>query len=119
MKLIKRLKLASLIITTFSFLLINTQYLFAADVTISDSTTATINDSGGSLTVTSNGSITANFYGVVTLNGIGFTTISNAGTISAVQNSSAIITFNNGSDIGSILNTGILEVRDGGLCKEL
>jgi len=114
MKLIKRLKLASLIITTFSFLLINTQYLFAADVTISDSTTATINDSGGSLTVTSNGSITANFYGVVTLNGIGFTTISNAGTISAVQNLSAIITFNNGSDIGSILNTGILEVRDGG-----
>jgi hypothetical protein len=112
MKLIKRLKLASLIITTFSFLLINTQHLFAADVTISTSTTTTILDSGGTLTITSSGSITSNFYGVLTINGIGFTSISNAGTISAAQDLSAIIAIN-GSNIGSILNTGILEVRDG------
>ena len=114
MKLIKRLKLASLIITTFSFLLINTQYLFAADVTISTSTTTTIPDSGGTLTITSSGSITADGYGVTSNSGNGFLTITNEGTISADQNASAIITFNNGSDIGSILNTGILEVRDGG-----
>ena len=113
MKLIKRLKLASLIITTFSFLLINTQYLFAADVTISTSTTTTIPDSGGTLTITSSGSITADGYGVTSNSGNGFLTITNEGTISADQNASAIITFNPSSNISSILNLGILEVRDG------
>jgi len=115
MKLIKRLKLASLIITTFSFLLINTQHLFAADVTISTATTDTIADSGGNLTITSSGSITAGTggYGVATERGIGFLTIQNEGTISAAENASAIISFNAGSNIGSILNLGILEVRVG------
>ena len=112
MKLIKRLKLASLIIPTFSFLLINTQYLFAADVTISTSTTTTIPDSGGTLTITSSGSITAVGYGVTSNSGNGFLTITNEGTISAGWGS-AIITFNASSDISSILNLGILEVRDG------
>ena len=115
MKLIKRLKLASLIITTFSFLLINTQHLFAADVTISTATTDAIADSGGNLTITSSGSITAGSYGVLSFGGIGFLTIKNEGTISAGQNTSAIITFNAGSNISSILNLGILEVRDGSL----
>ena len=112
MKLIKRLKLASLIITTFSFLLINSQHLFAADVTISISTTNTITDSGGNLTITSSGSIISpDFYGVISENGQGFLTIENQGTISAGQGTSAIITITAGSNIGSILNTGILEVR--------
>ena len=116
MKLNKRLSLASLIITTFSFLLINTQHLFAADVTISTSTTTTIPDSGGTLTITSSGSITAvGGYGVLSANGIGFLTIQNEGTISAAENASAIISFNTGSNIGSILNLGILEVRVGSL----
>ena len=117
MKLIKRLKLASLIITTFSFLLINTQYLFAADVTISTSTTTNITDSGGTLTVTSSGSIISpDLNAVSSDNGIGFLTITNEGTISAGQNRSAINTFNEDAiitspaDISSILNLGILEV---------
>ena len=117
MKLIKRLKLASLIITTFSFLLINTQYLFAADVTISTSTTTNITDSGGKLTVTSSGSIISpDLNAVSSDNGIGFLTIENEGTISAGQNRSAIYTFNEDdiitspADISSILNIGILEV---------
>ena len=115
MKLIKRLKLASLIITTFSFLLINSQHLFAADLTISTSTTTTITDSGGNLTITSSGSITADGYGVTSNSGNGFLTIENQGTISAGQNASAIITFNPSSNINSILNLGILEIRDGSL----
>ena len=117
MKLIKRLKLASLIITTFSFLLINTQYLFAADVTISTSTTTNITDSGGTLTVTSSGSIISpDLNAVSSDNGIGFLTITNEGTISAGQNRSAINTFNGDAiitspaDISSIVNFGILEV---------
>ena len=117
MKLIKRLKLASLIITTFSFLLINTQYLFAADVTISTSTTTKITDSGGTLTVTSSGSIISpDLNAVSSDNGIGFLTITNEGTISAGQNRSAINTFNEDAiitspaDISSIVNLGILEV---------
>jgi hypothetical protein len=117
MKFIKRLKLASLIITTFSFLLINTQYLFAADVTISTSTTTNITDSGGKLTVTSSGSIISpDLNAVSSDNGIGFLTITNEGTISAGQNRSAINTFNEDAiitspaDISSILNLGILEV---------
>ena len=117
MKLIKRLKLASLIITTFSFLLINTQYLFAADVTISTSTTTNITDSGGTLTVTSSGSIISpDLNAVSSDNGIGFLTITNEGTISAGQNRSAINTFNEDAiitspaDISSIVNFGILEV---------
>jgi hypothetical protein len=117
MKLIKRLKLASLIITTFSFLLINTQYLFAADVTISTSTTTNITDSGGTLKVTSSGSIISpDLNSVSSDNGIGFLTITNEGTISAGQNRSAINTFNEDAiitspaDISSILNLGILEV---------
>ena len=117
MKLIKRLKLASLIITTFSFLLINTQYLFAADLTISTSTTTNITDSGGTLTVTSSGSIISpDLDAVSSENGIGFLTITNEGTISAGQNRSAINTINEDdiitspADISSILNLGILEV---------
>jgi hypothetical protein len=116
MKLHKQLKLASLIITTFSFLLINTQHLFAADVIITTPTTDEIFDSetGGSLTITSTGSIIPpNFFGVITEGGTGFTVISNAGTISGGLGTSAIILI--GGNIGSIVNTGILEVRDGSL----
>lgn len=116
MKLHKQLKLASLIITTFSFLLINTQHLFAADVIITTPTTDGIFDSetGGSLTITSTGSIIPpNFFGVITEAGTGFTVISNAGTISGGLGKSAIILI--GGNIGSIVNTGILEVRDGSL----
>ena len=115
MKLNKRLSLASLIITTFSFLLINAQHLFAADVTISTSTTTTIPDSGGTLTITSTGSITTvDSDGVKSLNQGGFLTIQNEGTISADPNFSAIIASKNGSNISQILNLGILKVRDGG-----
>ena len=116
MKLHKQLKLASLIITTFSFLLINTQHLFAADVIITTPTTDAIFDSetGGSLTITSTGSIIPpDFFGVITEAGTGFTVISNAGTISGGLGNSAIILI--GGNIGSIVNTGILEVRDGSL----
>ena len=116
MKLHKQLKLASLIITTFSFLLINTQHLFAADIIITTPTTDEIFDSetGGSLTITSTGSIIPpNFFGVITEGGTGFPVISNAGTISGGLGKSAIILI--GGNIGSIVNTGILEVRDGSL----
>jgi hypothetical protein len=111
MKLNKRLKLASLIITTFSFLLINTQHLFAADVTIDTPTIDAIFDSegGGSLTITSTGSIITNAFVVVTEGGAGFTVISNAGTISGGSGNTAIALI--GGNIGSIVNTGILEVR--------
>ena len=116
MKLNKRLKLASLIITTFSFLLINTQHLFAGDVIIDTPTIDGIFDSesGGSLTITSTGSIIPpNFFGVVTEGGTGFTVISNAGTISGGPGNSAIVLIS--GNIGSIVNTGILEVRGGSL----
>ena len=116
MKLNKRLKLASLIITTFSFLLINTQHLFAGDVIITTPTIDGIFDSesGGSLTITSTGSIIPpNFFGVVTEGGTGFTVISNAGTISGGPGKSAIDLIS--GNIGSIVNTGILEVRGGSL----
>ena len=116
MKLNKRLKLASLIITTFSFLLINTQHLFAGDVIITDLTIDGIFDSesGGSLTITSTGSIIPpNFFGVVTEGGTGFTVISNAGTISGGPGKSAIALIS--GNIGSIVNAGILEVRGGSL----
>ena len=107
MKLCKQLKLTFLTITTSFFLLINTQYLFAADVTISTSTTSTILDTGGNLTITSSGSISSFAYGAQGQNGIGFGVISNAGTISS-QVASAIISIAPGSNIGSIVNTGIL-----------
>jgi len=107
MKLHKQLKLTFLTITTSFFLLINTQYLFAADVTISTSTTSTILDTGGNLTITSSGSISSFAYGAQGQNGIGFGVISNAGTISS-QIASAIISIAPGSNIGSIVNTGIL-----------
>jgi hypothetical protein len=108
MKLIKQLKLTSLILLIF-FLSTNTQQLFAADATISTATTSSVTlGDNDDLIVTTPGSITMSTATAVKNSGNN-TTLNNSGTItSSLSGASSTILLDAGKTMLSLTNSGTI-----------
>ena len=108
MKLIKQLKLTSLILLIF-FLSTNTQQLFAADATISTATTSLVTlEDNDDLIVTTPGSITMSTATAVQNSGDN-TTLNNSGTItSSFSGASSTILLDTSKTMLSLTNSGTI-----------